>query len=167
MNLSKKVVEETIEKITGKDVVPLVKVLKNKKDVSEFKLAKDIKKNINETRNMLYRLYNQNLVSSTRKKDKNKGWYIYYWTLNLNRMRYLAKKSKEVYMTKLMARLEREKNLDYYSCMSKCTRLEFETATEGNFKCPECGGLLHQNDSNEFINKLEKEIKELKLKIKK
>ncbi|MFH2028330.1 MAG: hypothetical protein ABIJ08_04290 [Nanoarchaeota archaeon] len=167
MNLSKRVVEETVIQVTGKDVVPLVEALKNKKDVSEFKIASEIKKDINQTRNMLYRLYNQNLVSSIRKKDKKKGWYIYYWTLNNNRMKFLATKSKKAYLDRLMSRLEREKTLDFYSCANKCIRLDFEKSTEINFKCPECGNLLHMADNVEIIKKLEKEIKEIKSKIKK
>jgi len=78
MNLSKRVIEETVANTIGQDTVALVNALKNKKDVSEFKLADALKKDINETRNMLYKLYNENLVSSIKKKDKKKGWYVYY-----------------------------------------------------------------------------------------
>ena len=162
MNLSKRVIEETVEKTTGKEVVPLVNALKNKKDVSEFKLASELKKDINETRNMLYKLYNLNLVSSTRRKDKKKGWYTYYWTLNSSSMRYLAKKSKESYLSKLEQRLEKEKGMDFYSCSNGCVRLEFEAATELNFKCGECGSLLNHKDNSKIIKELEKEIKQTK-----
>jgi len=80
-------------------------------------------------------------------------------------MRYLAKKSREIYLKKLNARLERETKIDYYSCSNKCSRLDFERATEVDFKCPECGSLLHQKDNKEIIENLEKEIKEVKRKI--
>ena len=77
MKLSNKLIDNVVENVAGKDVLPLVKTLKNKKNVSEFKLADDIKEEINTTRNMLYRLLDNNLVSFVRKKDKKKGWYIY------------------------------------------------------------------------------------------
>jgi transcription initiation factor TFIIE subunit alpha len=162
VHLSKKVVESTIEKTSGKETLPLVNALKNKKDVSEFKLATDIKKDINETRNILYKLSNQNLVSSIRKKDKSKGWYVYYWTLNTNRMKYLAKTSKATHLKKLNQRLEEEKNIDFYSCINQCQRRDFERATEINFRCPECGDMLNQRDNTKIIKELEKEIKKLK-----
>ncbi len=167
MNLSKRVIEETVANTTGEETIALVNALKNKRDVSEFKLAEGLNKDINETRNMLYKLYNENLVSSIKKKDKKKGWYVYYWSLNLNQMRYLAKKSKDIYLKKLNSRLEREKKIDYYSCANRCSRMDFERATEINFKCPECGNLLHQKDNKEIIERLEKEIKKVKQKIKK
>ena len=65
-------IQEAVSELAGNDVIPLVKALKNKKNVSEFKLADDINEEINKTRNMLYRLYNANLVSFIRKKDKEK-----------------------------------------------------------------------------------------------
>jgi transcription initiation factor TFIIE subunit alpha len=72
MKASDKLLADVIVEVAGKDVLPLVKALKNKKNVSEFKLADAIKQEINLTRNMLYRLYDHNLVSFIRKKDKKK-----------------------------------------------------------------------------------------------
>ncbi|MBW2978857.1 hypothetical protein KY304_01975, partial [Candidatus Woesearchaeota archaeon] len=66
MKLTKKEIDDIICQVAGEDVLPLVKVLKNKKNVSEFKIAESIKKEINLTRNMLYRLYDHNLVSFIR-----------------------------------------------------------------------------------------------------
>ena len=82
-------IEFVISDVAGEDVVPLVQSLKNKKNVSEFKLAENINKEVNVARNMLYRLYDHNLVSFIRRKDKKKGWYIYYWTFNLKKIRTL------------------------------------------------------------------------------
>lgn len=78
IKLTPKLIESVVGEVAGPDVIPLVKALKNKKNVSEFVIADEIDIEINATRNMLYRLYNANLVSFTRKKDKKKGWYIYY-----------------------------------------------------------------------------------------
>ena len=159
MYLSKKVLEDTVEKTTGKDTIPLVNALKNKKDVSEFSLASSIKRDIYETRNMLYKLYNQNLVSSTRKKDKKKGWYVYYWTLNTNRMKFLAEKSKDLYMENLKQKLDMEKDGDFYACGNTCNRVDFERASDLQFKCSECGTLLYKTDNSKIIKELEKKIK--------
>ena len=106
MKLTNKIVEDVVTEVAGEDVVPLVKNLKNKKNVSEFKLAENIKKEVNEIRNMLYRLYDANLVSFIRRKDKKKGWYLYYWTFNLKRIKYLVKdlkKKRTVRITQLNA----------------------------------------------------------------
>lgn len=164
-----KVVEDVVSEVVGEDVIKLVKYLKNKKNISEFKLAESIKEEINRTRNMLYRLYDSNLVSFTRKKDKKKGWYIYYWTFNLKRIKYLVKNLKQKRLEKLKERIEREKTNHFFSCDSQCIRLDFEQATDFEYKCPECGLLLNQEDNADKIKEIEKEIKKLEkeLKIKK
>ncbi len=47
MKLSNKVLEFVICEVAGEDVIPLVKALKTKKNVSEFKLAEAIKEEVN------------------------------------------------------------------------------------------------------------------------
>jgi len=162
MRLTNRVIEDLISEIAGKDVVPLVLNLKNKKNVSEFTLAENIDKEINETRNMLYRLYNANLVSFTRRKDKVKGWYIYYWTFNKKRIKDLVSELKKERLSNLYGRLDREKNNNFFVCSNKCIRLDFEQATEFEFKCPECGSLLNHEDNSEKIKKLKSRIKKIK-----
>ncbi|MBS3147832.1 hypothetical protein J4219_03025 [Candidatus Woesearchaeota archaeon] len=167
MKITPKLIDDVVIEVAGQDILPLVKALRNKTNVSEFKLATVIKKEINVTRNMLYRLYDNNLVSFTRKKDKKKGWYIYYWTFNLRRVRDLVKDIKKQKFEKLGERLERERTVQFYICPNKCMRLDFEQAHDYQFKCPECGILLGIEDNTQKIKDLEFELvnieKELKM----
>jgi transcription initiation factor TFIIE subunit alpha len=166
MKLPDEEIEDVVSKVAGEDVVRLIKALKNKKNVSEFTLADSIKKEINLTRNMLYRLYDSSLVSFIRKKDKKKGWYIYYWTFNTDRIKYLAKQIKKQRLEQLRERLEREKSSSFFACKNQCIRLNFEQATDFEFKCPECGELLDQVDNTQKKVELEKEIKKLEKELK-
>lgn len=166
MKLSNKILEDVITEIAGKDVLPLVKALKNKKNVSEFKLAESIKQEINITRNMLYRLYKFNLVSFIRKKDKVKGWYIYYWTFKNKNIKHIALDIKKKRLQQLKERLEREKDGQFYMCSMQCMRLNFDQAVDFQFKCPECGGLMEFDNNKEKINEIEKEIKQIEKEIK-
>ncbi len=166
MKLSDKEVEDIASKVAGDDVIKLIKALKNKKNVSEFKLAESLKIEINLTRNMLYRLYDANLVSFIRKKDKTKGWYIYYWTFNKDRISYISKQLKKQRLDQLKERLEKERSSSFFTCKSKCIRLNFEQATDFEFKCPECGELLDQVDNTQKVLDLEKETKKLEAELK-
>ena len=166
MKLPDEEIEDVVSKVAGEDVVRLIKALKNKKNVSEFTLADSIKKEINLTRNMLYRLYDSSLVSFIRKKDKKKGWYIYYWTFNTDRIKYLAKQIKKQRLEQLRERLEREKSSSFFTCKNQCIRLNFEQATDFEFKCPECGELLDQVDNTQKKAELEKEINKLEKELK-
>ncbi len=167
MKISNKIIEETISEVSGEDTLKLVRVLKNKKNVSEFKLAEDIDKEVNETRNMLYRLYYLNLVSFIRRKDKKKGWYIYYWTFNPKIIKHLVFDLKKKKLDRLKERFDRERNNQFFICTNKCIRLDFEQAVDFEYKCPECGALMFEDYNIDKIKKLEKEIKELEKELKK
>ncbi len=166
MRLTNKIIENVVTEVAGEDVLPLIKALKNKKNVSEFKLAETIEEEVNTTRNMLYRLYHANLVSFVRKKDKKKGWYIYYWTFDRKKIKHLLLNLKKKRLEKLQDRLEREKSNKFYTCKSKCIRLDFDQAMDFEFKCPECGELANQEDNSKEIQKIKTEIKEIKEELK-
>src|SRR3989338_2974167 len=72
--------DSIIKEVAGEEGVPLVHALKERKNFSEFKLAERLDKDVNAARSLLYRLLELDLVSFIRRKDKKKGWYIYYWT---------------------------------------------------------------------------------------
>ncbi len=158
MKITSKLIDEVVIEVAGQDVLPLVKILRNKSNVSEFKLATQMKREINLTRNMLYRLYDHNLVSFSRKKDKKKGWYIYFWTFNQKRVKDLVKDIKKKKFERLQERLSREKNGQFYICANTCMRLDFEQSHDFNFKCPECGSLLNVEDNAAKIKELQKEL---------
>jgi len=162
-----KLVDEVVSEVAGEDVLPLVKAMKDQKNISEFKLAEKIKKEINLTRNMLYRLYGANLVSFIRKKDKKKGWYIYYWTFNKKRVKDLLKDIKTKKLDRLKERLNREEDSRFYVCTQSCIRLDFDQATEFEYKCPECGELLNHEDNTKKIAEITKQITKLEKELKK
>ena len=157
MRLSNKIINYVIKEVAGEIAIELVSYLKNKKNISEFKIADVLKKDIKEIRRTLYLLVNHNVVSSIRKKDKKKGWYIYYWTLNTDQIKYLFKNLKVKKVEKLKERLEREKSSLFFVCENKCIRLNFDQAIEFEFKCPECGLLMNQENNKEIIEGLENE----------
>lgn len=51
-------------------------------------------------------------------------------------------------------------------CSNACTRLDFESATNFEFKCPECGSLLNQQENLKTIEYLKSQIKELEKELK-
>ncbi len=164
--MSNKIIEATIADVAGEDVLPIVHFLKNKKNISEFKIAEVIKKEINATRNMLYRLQEANLVSFIRKKDKKKGWYIYYWTFKPKMIKHIVISLKKEKLAKLKDRLKRERSSHFFICQNKCIRLDFDQAMNFEFKCPECGEIMNQEDNLENIRVIEEEIKNIKNELK-
>src|SRR3989339_231552 len=101
-------VQDTVKEVIGEDSIKIIDYLKDKKNVSDFKIAEKVDRDIHEVRNILYRLYNHNLVSYYRKKDRQKGWYISYWTFNKKRIRELLDKTAREKLAKFSVRLKEE-----------------------------------------------------------
>ncbi|MEK6809349.1 MAG: transcription factor [Nanoarchaeota archaeon] len=165
MRLTQKKIEEIMLSILGEEGLPLIKELSGKQNVSEFELADRLKKDIKIVRKMLYLLYNHNLVSFIRKKDKIKGWYIYYWTLQPESIKFSYVKRKKELLAKLQQRLEEEMRELFFTCPTRCVRLNFDQATDFEFHCPECGELLSQENNAERIETLRKKTAEVEAEL--
>ena len=154
---------QTVAEVVGEDAVPIVQYLKGKKNISEFKIAESIRAEVNAIRKMLYAMQASNLVSYYRKKDRQKGWYISYWTLKPESFDYLALATKQQRLQQLKERLHKEEANQglFYICPSLCVRLEFDKAAEISFKCPECGSMLQHQDNTKTIEQLRSRISEL------
>ncbi len=161
IKLTNAVMEDLIVELIGEDVIPLVRLLKNKKNVSEFKLAELMNITVNQTRNMLYRMYNHNLVTFTRKKDKRKGWYIYYWTLDIGNLKTELLAFKRKKLSEFKTRLDKENEGNYLVCPSGCIRMSMESAMENNFTCLECGQVLQEQNNTRTIDNLKTRIAEM------
>lgn len=166
MRLTHKKIEETMLSILGEEGIPLIKELSDKDNISEFELADKIKKDIKIVRKMLYLLYNNSMVSFTRKKDKQKGWYIYYWTLQFDNVKFSYFKKKKELLEQLKAKLQEEKSELFFVCSYNCIRLNFDQAMDFEFHCPECGELISQDVSNnDRVEKLGKKIIEVEAEL--
>src|SRR3989338_1853179 len=95
---------QTVAEVVGQEAVPIVQYLKGKKNISEFKIAESIKAEVNSVRKMLYAMKTSNLVSYYRKKDRQKGWYISYWTLKPENFDYLALATKQQKLQQLSSK---------------------------------------------------------------
>lgn len=160
MRLTHNKIEQILVHILGEEGLPLVQELLGKENISEFDLASKIKEDIKRVRKMLYILYNHNLVEFNRKKDKRKGWYIYYWTLLPESIRFSYFKTKRDLLERLKLLLDKESKELFFGCQNKCVRLNFDQAMDFEFHCPECGELINQEDGKEKIAHIQKRITE-------
>ncbi len=156
-------IQELVTNVAGEEAYKIVNFLKGKKDVSEFKVAEKLKFDIQLIRHLLYKLYNYNLVNYIRKKDRQKGWYISYWTFEPRKIKDLIARLKNEKIARFRDRLEEEQaNINsFFICPKACMRTNFDKATELSFKCPECGAVLQQQESQKTIDFLKQRIDEM------
>jgi ATP-dependent helicase YprA (DUF1998 family) len=88
-----------------------------------------------------------NLVSFIRKKDKRKGWYIYYWTLNTEKCLMKLEDSLKAKIKNFEGVLESRETRRFYIC--KCCDIEVseEKALEHGFSCEECADIYELSDN--------------------
>ncbi len=165
MKLTNKIIEEVIGELIGEDAIDVALFIKSKSKVSEFVVAKRMKKDIHHARSLLYKLFENNILIFERKKDRQKGWYITYWDFYPDNIMHIYKRLQNEKLEKLKDRLSKEEASGYYMCKNACTRMDFDKSTEFNFKCPECGEIMNPMDNkrtiefiNEKIDDLEKDI---------
>jgi transcription initiation factor TFIIE subunit alpha len=154
------ILREVVSSVAGEKARGIIDLLVDKKNVNEFLIAKKLKLTINQTRNILYKLADDGLVSFIRKKDSKKGgWYTYFWTLNhdrgLNRYRDILLKNIE----NLKKEINSKKTERFF--FSQNCGLEFteENALVHDYTCPECGEILQLKDNSKEITHFEKEVK--------
>lgn len=157
-----KILRELVNAIAGKNTEAIVDILKDKKNVNEFKIAEKLGLTINQARNILYKLYDEGIVSFIRKKDKQKGWYIYYWTLSTAKALkwFVATKRREIENQK--HQLASRETKRFFSCPTCHIELNEETALHYDFICQECGQVLSLTLKEEKVEEAKKALEEAK-----
>ena len=153
-----KLLENIVAEISGKQGVETIKLLFGKRDVNEFLIAKKLNLTINQVRNILYKLSNFNLVTFTRKKDKRKGWYTYFWTLDNERSLDLLATRLGQEIETLNNQLKSRETKRFYYCKTCKTEVGEENALLHQFTCPECGEVFELSDNSKHIEELKKSI---------
>jgi transcription initiation factor TFIIE subunit alpha len=147
----------------GEQGVEVIKILKEKQDITVEDISAATNIQINDVRKLLYKFYNHSLVTSKRFRDKETGWFIFQWRLQPELVEAYIHGMKQKILKKLETRLEFERLHEFYYCGNPtCPKTTFEVAMETVFRCPTCGEPLQRLDNVEIVAFLEKKIEEIK-----
>ncbi|MEK6914504.1 MAG: hypothetical protein AABW83_02530 [Nanoarchaeota archaeon] len=161
INILKTVVEDLINKQSA----TIIDLLSGNKNVNEFSIAKNLKLTINQTRNILYKLSDFGIVSFIRKKDKRKGWYIYFWTLNTHQALSLLSENLNKKLENLKNQLKNRTEERHYICNTCSIEVNEETALLNNFTCPECEEVYQLTNNSDIIKDLQNKINRIEKEI--
>lgn len=158
-----KLIKDVVSAISGPASSGIVDALYGKKNVNEFLIAKKLNMNINQTRNILYKLSDQGLVSFVRKKDKkNGGWYTYFWTLDIGKSLMNLKNTVFREIKLLEAQVNSKENNRFYYSPTADVEYSEEKALEYNFICPETGEVMELKNTSSEVGLLKKKVEILK-----
>ncbi len=161
----KKFLKEVVSIVVGKQAEDIIDLLDNQNYMNEFLIAKKLGITINQTRNILYKISDFGLISSIRKKDKRKGWFTYFWKIEVM-------KSLEFLRSELMKKIEQvnyqiksRETKRFYVCEQCGIELSEENALLHDFMCGECGNIFTLKDNVKLLKELKKNWGGLKEKL--
>ena len=159
--------DDTIMKVAEvlgeEEAVQIVDILRKASQITDDIIANKTGIRLNAIRRILYRLYDHSLVGLRRSRDQETGWFIFHWRLQPDQFEGFIANQKRHVLEKLQARLEYEKDHDFYYCYTLgCRRVPFEEAMELVFKCPTCNKPLSHFKNGEIIHVLAEKVGQLR-----
>ncbi len=156
-------VQSLIKSIVSEDGYHIVNHLMKVDKADEFEIAEALDEEVNFVRSVMYKMYSHKLVSYTRRRDAERGWYIYTWKLLFDKMFKEIISRKKTYLNELTDKLDYEKNKEQSFHCKKCSIIvDFSKAMELSFSCFACGSMLEPLDNDNKVENLDKKINELK-----
>ncbi len=128
------------------------------KEITDQELAERLGEDINTTRKNLYKLLDYNLVIYRRTRDKKNGWIVFFFRQNYVGYENILVERNIKQIDNWKSLLDYETGNMWYTCDAGCTRVIFDKATEMDFRCPQCDGLLNFKDNTQRINDLQGKI---------
>ena len=159
--------DETLEKVAeafgSEEAISIIDALKQVGETTDDQIATRTEIRLNVVRKILYKLYDHSLVGLRRSRDKNTGWFIFHWRLQLDQLEGFILNQKRRVLEKLEARLRYEQNHDFYYCYTTgCKRIPFEEAMELVFRCPTCNKPLMHFENGKIVGALTKKVEQLR-----
>ncbi len=181
LSLSFSQLNDIIIKLTDETTVKVLNVLLDQKEIIDEEIVNILNEEIErkyeainedeehkiprialkEVRKSLYKLNERSLARYRRVRDKETGYFVYFWTPIWERIRDLIISRRKMTKKKLLQRLDYEQRNLLYVCDEGHTPVTFSDAFELGFICTTCGKELSQKDNTKTIHFLEQKIKVL------
>lgn len=133
------------------------------REVQDEELAALCKIHVNEVRRILYRLSEHGFVSFRRIRDRDTGYYVYFWRANTEFLTQAIIARKKAVTEKLLERLRYEESYTYActSCGDAGERYTFDEALSNDFKCPRCGSVMSPVENSHTLARMREVIERI------
>jgi len=158
--------KEVVTFVVGKTAEPIAELLNSKEYINEFIIAKKLDVTINQTRNILYKLSDNGLVSSIRKKDRKKGWYTYFWKIDVLKSLLFLKEKLFNKKNQIEKQIQSRESKQFYVCERCSIEFNEENALLQNFTCHECGDVFTLKDNSKLLKEFSKGLTKIESQIK-
>ncbi len=152
-----------VEDVAGPEVMEVtIVLLSHKGELTDELISDELDIKLNQVRKALYKLHDLDLASFRRTRDKETGWFVFYWKLHPEKINEIVQNKQLNVLKKIKARLEHEEgNMFFYCGTPECKRVSFQEAMEQDFICMKCDKRLESFDNSKIIAVLRKKLDEL------
>lgn len=159
MSRREMLLKQVVIEFAGDDAYEVVSQLKEDEETTDEEIRDETGMRLNVVRKILYKLYDLHLASYRRTRNKETGWFVYYWKLEPDRIHDLLYDKKIKVLERLRQRFAYETDNTFYHCNNNgCPRHTFEEAMANAFKCPICNNKLVHVDNTQIIAMLKRQI---------
>ena len=159
MSTRNMLIKQVVTEFAGENAFEVVSRLKDDEETTDEAIANETGLRLNAVRKILYKLYDLHLASYRRTRDKQTGWFVYYWILEPERIHDILREKKEKVLERLKQRLTFESGNTFYHCNNNGhPRHTFEEAMSNAFKCPLCNNQLVHVDNAKIIAILREQV---------
>ena len=120
---------------------------------------------VTEIRAILNKLHYRGIACYQKSRNQKTGWYNYTWELNKTRLSELIIEKQQEILEKLNKKKTLEGDYNFFDCNNCNERLPFEVATEYNFACPSCGGMMNSGNNPQKQKDIDKKIKQIEIEM--
>jgi transcription initiation factor TFIIE subunit alpha len=159
-------VQDFLETIGGQEIVDLVKICERKrKAFTDEDISKKMNIKVTEVRALLNKLHFRGIACYQKSRNQKTGWYNYTWEIKKNRIASLIVIKQQEVLEKLSEKKSLESDYNFFDCKNCNERLPFELATEYNFMCPACGGVMDSANNPKRQKEILKKIDQIEAEI--
>lgn len=160
LRLNHPLVVDFIRTHAGEDAYKITRCLD--KGLTDEQIASRTKLKVNDIRAVLNKLHYIGIIHYSKEKAKDSNWYTYTWFVKKDRITELLGERYKEELDKLEKKLKYEQDYIFFKCLNGCDKLPFELAYEYNFRCPECGHEMEQQDNNAEMKGIKEKIDQIK-----
>jgi len=159
--MQQKVFDSIVKNIFGKQAGELASLLFDKPNMNEFLVAKKLQLTPNQARNILYKFSHMGFASFIKKKDKRKGWYTYFWSIDSIKILNYIKRELETEIRVYEDQIKTRATQRFYVCPICKVEIPEEEALLHDFSCPECGHVYELSSGEKVTVELKTKLKSL------
>jgi transcription initiation factor TFIIE subunit alpha len=136
-------------------------ILEDKK--SDIDIAEETEIKLTTVRKVLYKLNEVGITTYKKKTEPKTKSLVYYWKFHQEAVFNILTNESKKLAEEIEESIKYEESNMFFACKANGHRYKFESASEFNFICPECGdSLQHQDNSAKIVELLQqKEAAEL------